>query len=273
MSYGTEEYGLSAYGGAATSISLALAYPTSTNSILVRLSTAPKQRSGYQIGDVYNPRSWLLQQIDPEIFFTIMGVRAIDPPLSFELVTLEPLGTFNRLHRISCGTLVSEGGFLITAPTFFDFLGTQADDLVDPVAQSSARRFPLRDIASTPGFDNETGVVGGHPIIGSDGDYETEEGDKLLKKLILRRCFTKRGGFYHLVNYGLDLNEKGPIDVVSLKVDMERQIMGEPDVAKVAVSVSVTTDGVVYLGIRAKSKNGQAVSIDIKRKGGTFQVL
>lgn len=72
------------------------------------------------------------------------------------------------------------------------------------------------------------------------GDYAFDEGLTNLRKRVLRRLFTVKGGFAHLPNYGVGMGSHGkrlaiPSLVADLAAAAEVQLSLEPDVGKAKV--------------------------------------
>jgi len=95
---------------------------------------------------------------------------------------------------------------------------------------------------------------------GKPGDYEEDSGISLIKKLIIRRLLTPKGGFFHLPDYGLGFAVKEPINptrLVELKTDIERQCKLEPEIGSVSAVISVGSDGVTIVTIAGTTRSGQ----------------
>lgn len=100
--------------------------------------------------------------------------------------------------------------------------------------------------------------------ISDRGDYALERGRAYLRKRILRRAVTGLGGFFHLPAYGFAEGQKTLITPDLLRRTQARaqsQIMREPDVVSVSVSVKADPDAasVVVLRIRAIDREGNVV--------------
>jgi hypothetical protein len=256
MPWGTGKWGTSSWGSAATGISISNAFASSTHTVRVKLSSEPKHSDPLAAGDALNPQTWLVQRLDTGIFFTVLAAREFDPPFLYELLLLEAMADHLITHRVKSTTLVAANGIPIAAPSFFDFAGVLDEDLAEPVAATSARRFSSRDLANPP-FPAGGTTVGGTLVIGAAGDYESEEGTVLLKKLVIRRLTTRPGEFFHLPGYGVGLTVKEPIpahDLPGLKKQIERQIGQEPDVEAVQANLSLTANGVLTLQLRVRQK-------------------
>jgi hypothetical protein len=276
--WGTGSYGTGPYGGSGGSaISISGARALSTHSVVVTLSSAPQNEDPFKSGDVLNPQTWTVQQLVSLDFFTIIAVRCHDALLNeFEIQTLEPLDNHLIQHQVKSLTLRSAGGVLVTAPHEADFAGLVEE--IDPVAKTEQRRFPTRDLANPPTpAESGEGGIGGTLRIDSDGDYATVAGVELVKKLVLRRLFTKRGGFFHLPNYGFGLGIKEPVlggDVITLKADLERAMKLEPDVDRALATVQTDRRGILTLLLRfTLAGTGQEIKVGVQSDPSTGNVV
>ena len=112
--------------------------------------------------------------------------------------------------------------------------------------------------------------------IGSGGDYVSQSGEALIRKLVLRRLISKPGDFFHLPNYGVGLRVKEPIPTVDLRklaVQIEQQVTLEPEVAESRANLSYaagTGSLVVSLKVRLKA-TGDVVQTDMVIPSGAVQ--
>jgi hypothetical protein len=275
--WGTGSYGTGPYGGSGGSaISVSGARALTTHSVIVTLSSAPQDEDPFKSGDVLNPQTWTVQNLTSLDFSTVIAVRAHDAPLEYEVQTLEPLDNHLVQHRVESLTLRSAAGVLVTAPHSADFAGLVKE--IDPVAATDQRRFPTRDLANPPTpAESGEGGIGGTLRIDSDGDYATVSGVELVKKLVLRRLFTKPGGFFHLPNYGFGLAIKEPVrggDVITLKSDLERAMKLEPDVDRALATVQTDRRGILTLLLRfTLAGTGQEIRVGVQSDPATGNVV
>jgi phage baseplate assembly protein W len=102
------------------------------------------------------------------------------------------------------------------------------------------------------------------------GDYSLVSGADLVKKLILRRLVTQRGGFSHLPNYGTGVIAiKEPLNSAGLaraKQEIERQVLLEPEVKEVSVSLSLdNANGILTIIVKGRLKpTGESFSASFK---------
>jgi len=122
-----------------------------------------------------------------------------------------------------------------------------------------------RDLANCPAPSGS--VVGGTLQIAAGGDYATDTGAALVKKLILRRLTTRPGEFFHLPDYGFGLKPKGLLktsDRATLKKQIAQQILLEPEVESVDVAITTSpATGSVTITFRARLRLGTTVGAQI----------
>lgn len=106
--------------------------------------------------------------------------------------------------------------------------------------------------------------------VDAQGDYAFDEGIETLRKRVIRRLITAKGGFAHLPNYGVGIPTLGKrlavaANLATVAADAEAQIASEPDVADVGVRAIIdpTTPSVVRFQVRVRTKEGKASSFDI----------
>lgn len=100
------------------------------------------------------------------------------------------------------------------------------------------------------------------------GDYAFDDGITALKKRVLRRIFSKRGGFAHLPNYGIDIASYGKKlstthTRAQLAAETERQLASEPEIAKVAVRFAQIKPGLFRMDILCRTRQGAAVKLAV----------
>lgn len=268
MGYGFSPYGLSPYGGTSGSISVASAWATSTHTVLVNLTAEPKHTYQFDTGDALNVATWAVDTIGgaPR---TVIGV-AMRNDTAVELTLLEPLGNHTVTHEVTATGLLSVDGIAATAPYAALFLGVV--QTMDPIDAVTVEGFRDRDLANPP-FQLSRGLgAAGAIAIGPDGDYDTEAGPALIRKLLLRRLGTERGSIRHLPNYGLGLIVKEPVasagDLVALRTEIENQALEEPDVAAASAQLAMDRSGVLIVQLSARPKTGAAFTLRLGAANG-----
>ena len=120
------------------------------------------------------------------------------------------------------------------------------------------------DVAN-PHLIRDAGVVDPPPVgqfqINDRGDIAVETRVQGVRKRILRRIITARGGFFHLPEYGVAQPVKSlqrPADLIALASELQRQIEREPEVvrAQVLVTTDPVTPSLVSITVRAQTTLG-----------------
>jgi hypothetical protein len=269
MGYGTSPYGFSPYGGvfSLSTINVVSAWAISTHSVRVTLSAEPMHLDQFSIGDATNPATWTVVDFTDGRTLTVVAATMHDTT-SVDVVTLEPLGDHLNGHTVTAVGLISSDGLSVTNPTSADFLGVV--QTVDPVDAQRAD-FRDRDLANPPFQGGRSEGFAGTLVIGSDGDFETEAGIPLIKKLVLRRLNTPRGSFRHLPTYGVAVLEKEPITgggLVALLRDIEDQAKQEPDVLSVRARGSIDRSGVLTIQLSVSAAGGATIDMRMGSRSG-----
>ena len=100
-------------------------------------------------------------------------------------------------------------------------------------------------------------------MINSGGDYELESGQPLLRKLILRRLTTPRGGFFHLPDYGIGLGVKDLLpdtSLLQLRADIFRQVEREPEVAEADVQLLLGSQNDLTVNVKGRLSSSGSFS-------------
>lgn len=258
--WGLDDEGVLPYGDSAGSIgaSIRAAHALSTREVTVEVSNLVQDNSPYLAGDALNPNTWTLQRLDNAAFLHVVSVTQVGT-YQYTLLCLEEFGPVTVTHRVSSSTLVDLSGNVIGAPRSADFLGI-TDEVKNTLDDRlTAAKVKTRDIANPQLPQGQGGqFYAGTLQLGTDGDYRAETGTQLLKKLILRRLMTTPGDFFHLPNYGIGLRLKAPPppgDLGRLKVNIEQQILREPELANVVATVTLdNATGVLTVRVRATEK-------------------
>jgi len=251
MTWGLSAWGVSPWGFA-TPIEFSIASAHARGELVVRviLTRSARAVDSAAENDALNPRTWQVLRNDTLAEFTVLSVREVDsaiPSSIFELYLLQKLGVPGVDHTVKALALFDNQGGLISDPKTFSFAGCR---LAPQTAQAS--RNTLVDLAKPPVGDGSSGAVF---TVGSSGDYDVESGTVLLRKLFLRRLMSSPGDFFHLIDYGLGIALKVPLNstrLSALKNEVERQIKLEPEVDTVSVSVRLGTDGLLQITLSAR---------------------
>lgn len=254
--WGSGGWGGMGWGGGGGSLAIVAANAISERQVQVELTTEPLHVSTIGLGDALNPLTWSVVNDATGEELVVIGARMIDTTL-VELYTLVKFGASLIDHTVSSSTLLDSNGSPIVSPTSVDFLGCLKgvpseipDDQVD-----------LANLQVSP--DTLAGVL----RIGSDGDYVHQSGEELLQKLIIRRLTTTPNEFFYLPTYGLGLRVKEPFyltDMPKLQSAAQLQLSQEPEISEVRVQASISSNGILLLGVRARlRKTNQQVRTTI----------
>lgn len=267
MGFGIIPFGTGPFGATGT-IAIAAAWATTTHGVRVTLSDEVAHTDSFAPGDATNPLTWAVANLTTGATLTVaMAVMADD--LAVDLTLLEPLGDDLETLSVVATGLVDVTGAALSSPISGTFAGlTETVDPVDAVRVD----FRDRDLANPITQAARGFGVGGTLVIGDDGDFETESGGQLLRKLVLRRLNTRRDAFRHLPGYGCLTPEKEPIatggDLVSYLREVERQAKQEPDAVDARARGSIDRNGVLIVQLAVTMRGGATVSMRMGQRGG-----
>lgn len=252
-----------------TALQLVAAWAISTHGIRVELTAAPMAVDQFATGDALNPATWSVTRLDTGASVMVIGAVMHDAT-TVDLTTLDALGDHFVEHEVvATGLLDALGNPLagVNSSTLEGVVHT-----LDPVDSVTSEQFRDRDLANPP-FQVDRGLGNnGTIIIGADGDYATEAGIPLQKKLVMRRLGTPRGAFRHLPNYGIGLREKEPLpsagDLIKLRKEIESQVLEEPDIENARASLLMDRSGVLVVQLQFKPKGGATVNVRMGSVGG-----
>lgn len=276
MGLGISPYGLSPFGGTragSTLFTMESAWAISTHGIRVTLNEEPAHVDSFATGDALNPIVWSAANTATGRPLTVVS-SSMDDAVTVDLVTLEALGDDLEIHTVTATGLLSSFGDPIIEPASVSFLGVV--QTIDPV---DSRRVDLRDRdLANPPFQISRGLgYAGTLVIGPDGDFETEAGQPLIKKLVLRRMNTVRGSFRHLPAYGAATLEKEPIasggNLVAYLRELEDQAKQEPDVDDARARGSIDRNGVLIIQLAITAAGGATISMRMGQRGGQIVEL
>lgn len=275
--WGLDDEGILPYGDSAAAIgaNIVAAHAISTREVTVSVSNLVQDSSPFLAGDALNPATWTLQRLDNNVFLHVVNVTQVGT-YSYTLLTLEEFGPVTVTHVVGSTTLHDLGGGVINPPRSATFLGIldEVKNTLDD--QLAAQKVGARDIAN-PQL-TASPYVSGTLQLGGDGDYQLEKGTPLLKKLILRRLTTTPGDFFHLPNYGIGLRLKEPPppgDLGRLKVEIEQQILKEPELSDVQATLLMDpANGLLIVKVVATEKTtGEKVSAGYQQTASGGVVL
>lgn len=151
--------------------------------------------------------------------------------------------TFYALHQAIVPPTIVQG------PRGVDFASPNTyQGALDPVSSPQ----DIRNLGTFPTNDR--------------GDYAEDEGIQSLKKRILRRLFTRKGGFAHLPEYGVGIATYGKklgstATRAQIAAEAERQIGSEPEMSKVVVRSTPTVSGVFRIDVLAQLKDNTQAKV------------
>lgn len=265
LGWGTQQWGLDSWGGLTGSMSVSSAYAISTHEVLVTLSKPPMDVTGFLPGDVSNPGSWSVSVPATGQVLDVAGVYSYARPKQWVVRTLQRLPDSLAVARVTATTLKDAAGGTVGPPASFDFAGVTELAISTPTQLASTKQRTGRDLQNLPnpslGESNISGVL---VIVG--GDYALTDGEAQVKKLITRRVMTTPSEFFHLPNYGVGLKLKQPLpggSLVRLKTRIENQVLMEPDISSVIVSLSQSNSMLTCVVNATLAKTGQKVTVGI----------
>ena len=266
MSVGS--WGGSTWGGLTVSIALDHAAAVGPKLVDVWLTGVPLAASPFNPGDALNIATWQLVRNDTGAAFTIVNATRVSN-LRYRLQVIEPLGSTIVEHTVSTATLRSVTGVLCVPPRSADFFGIDSD--AGTPYEVSARPIDIH----TAGIVGAAYSLGGGIVMGEDGDYQTHSGNQLLRKLIVRRIATPKGGFFHLPEYGFGLPLKLPLRgsrLNELRAAVEEQCMLEAEVAAASCAIVISADGFLLISLKVRRKVGDELQIRFATTPGGIQV-
>lgn len=183
--------------------------------------------------------------------------RPMTPWPSRYLITLNGIWDSTQTLMLPLGTQTVATGVHQNIEPASSLEAPQARDFANPQTRSAAL-----DLADPDDPRNLAALP-----IDDTGDIAFDEGTISLKKRLLRRLFTKRGGFAHLPDYGVDVMSYGKrLGTGSIRAqlaaDAEQQLGSEPEIAKVVVRVQLTdSPGIYRLDVLARTRQGTTLKM------------
>ncbi len=162
-------------------------------------------------------------------------------------------------YRVTVRNVVAQAGGALGAPATADFLGVW----VLALARDAASNQGIVDLFSDPLSDGYA--------VDSGGDIALHGGAASYEKRVRRRVLTPKNSYSFLPGYGVDLHLKQPLStthLIAIKQDIIKQIMLEPETAKVEVSLSKLGDNILSILVSAFPKTGSGVEVGVKIKDG-----
>lgn len=218
-----------------------------------------------------DPARWTVVPVALGIPVAVVGVTEQTPGVLWRLTLSPPMTLGDVPYTV---TFDPTGSGL---PISIDCLTV---DVVSPPA-APVVPVPLTDLlASDQPFDianpqliRDAGLVDPPPLgqyqINDRGDYALDSRLQGLRKRILRRISTARGGFFHLPGYGFAPVQKGVVrtsELQKLAADAKAQVEREPEVVTAIVSVRqlARSPNVVLVSVLARTTLGLDVEANQK---------
>lgn len=291
MAWGMGPWGGGPWGGAAlATLSVLSVQAVSENVIRVFFST-PLYFSGIlDPADASNAQLWDVEPVDgpvgydgnpPRPVTAVVVSQPVLPNVQFgaalDLTLDRPMTPFPSQYSVATlGSVYSSdltqqlvAVNLGMTPAIFRVLNPQ-----DPTVVA-----PGRDLANPQTAGGALGSTIAQPQVailgsfgyGADGDYAIDSKDTGLLKRLQRRLFTKKNGFLHLQDYGVDVMSYSkklgrPSARQQLAADCEAQFSREPEVAQVNVLTYLDPldNSLLRLAVYIKKKNGQTAKYGMK---------
>lgn len=267
--FGSGGFGSMPFGSGST-LAIVSAVAVGLNLIRVAFEGIPEASDPATAWDALNPDRWTLIVLDPPDA-TPRLVQTIDRgPTVYEIdVYVDGPLQSGASYVISVSELLRDdtGVTVVADPDcrMATFLALEIPATPQAIT-STGQQTHATDIAN-PQLEQDVLVPGG--ALGSfqvtdTGDYALESGRPYLRKRIIRRLTTVRGGFFHLPNYGVGQKPKTVIrDSVMARMasDAEGQIALEPDVSRVRVRASQPRPGIVVLTASVVDQFGEVETV------------
>jgi hypothetical protein len=251
--FGAVPFGSQWLGGIVSVIALVSATGVQT----IQVITAPLAPA---VG--LNPAAWVVARVGGAEVYSVVLVTAGVPFGQVWILTVAP----PMLQTPAQYTLTLANG----APG--DFCGSYTFDGPPPppvvrLAGIERGREPY-DIAN-PFLIRDAGIHDPPPLgqyqINDRGDVALDDRIQGLRKRILRRLSTFRGGFFHLPEYGAARSIKDPFQVgtlTALAAEIRTQIQREPEVLRAQVALEQSPDSpfVLIVTVNARTIRGLDVS-------------
>lgn len=272
--FGTMPLGSGPYGsGAVFTLQFVECFVRGSNEIWVVVDSLSGLRATDPASEL-SPKNWNIQSLSvdafPRFVQAIEVVETRDDAIRAGALNLFEAGFVPALRALSDGPLSPDKPYLLS----YTGLGSQRCQiqalLVEPLA---FQRLATQDDGAIEDFKNPQierdklplGALGSFNITDT-GDLGIDNGIESLRKRILRRISTAVSGFYHLPNYGTDLESKSSItpDLARrIKQRVNNGVRSEPDVlnAKTSVYSVRNEEGMIVVQVTATTRFGETVTV------------
>lgn len=252
--WGTGAWGTGLWGvGESGSLSIERAFAIGPTTVRVVLSRTALDSSAL------NPLTWRVVNAAGKSLVPIAVERG-SSNVEYDIRLMHDLTAYPSQHTVSSETLEDSIGETLVAPKSATFAG---------LGVSAARsRTAQIDLDSAHVL---SGRVPGTLSVDHGGDYRGQSGASLLRKLVIRRLMTMRGGFFHMPTYGQGLMVKETIvstDLVKLRKEISLQLLEEPEIDSAEARLSLSSSGVLTIAVRARLVTGQEESVSLEVPNG-----
>lgn len=248
--------------------------PLNSNTLRAFFSSEPRHVSPLGSTDVTNRLNWTLNRTaglggvpvlegvenaiaQPSAIVGFPGMWSVD------IRTNQPVLLAATYQAILSTAVVSATGvYAIAAPW---------DRASCPGIVSTRDRARLQPASTRGGLDIHYDLFRGTFQLDPRRDIGLHGGTGYVKKRIIRRLITRKGGFFHLPDYGADLRVKELLrttDLALIRDEVERQVRREEEVEAVTVELARPSQGVLVVSVRARtSLGGFELGIELDESG------
>jgi hypothetical protein len=258
MGFGSGGFGAVPFGATfSAGPSVRLAYVSSRNAIDVEF-TGPLSAVDATIAtDALNPDNWALTVpvLSTAFLPFVQVVESYDGGARIRVIFDADLTDGETYIVTVDGAVLDVTGAPVSAPLSAEVI---VPTLGFVSVTDSLPRELRTDIRSVAGAK----AVSGTPRYDETGDLANESGADYLKKRILRRAALLRGSVFHLPNYGAGKRLKTvitPAWLSNYQAEMKAQVLLEPDVSAVVVTVTRLASNIVRVAIRPTTVQGEIV--------------
>lgn len=251
---------------------LVSAFPINSNTIRAVLSKEPRHQSALSSIDALNRLNWhvvvsagagsdpVVERVEnalpqPTLFAGFPDAWSVDLRVDVQLL----LATTYETRALPSSSFLAVAGPITSVDG--DAMAADPNDRHEhPGIVVPRPRRPPRSSRAAVGVDLRYDTFDGIFRLDGKNDIDVHAGPDALRKRIIRRLITARGGFRHLPTYGVGLRVKEintTTSVAALRSEILRQVRQERDVADVdAVVQSLPGTGAVIIKITVKPAVG-----------------
>lgn len=220
------------------------------NAVRMTFTEQPKRFNSNDLADSLNTENYYITTGDMRVQWVSPGDDVFSVVVFFDRGLTPNVETFfevQRVEEVSGASVVPDTATPITP------FGEEMPPLPE---QSLRGRF---DIANPQTVRDANGGPLGTFQVTESGDLANDTGRTNLRKRVFRRISTRPGGFFHLQDYGVKVGSKTlltPTLLRELQINLQSQILREPDVVGARITVSEMAPGVVRVKVRVQDALG-----------------